>query len=43
MAMKKWPISMPTGFFVCIGSVISVAPDRQDARMFTITARPYPL
>ena len=43
IAMKKCPISMPMGFFVCSGSVMSVAPERQDARMFTITARPYPL
>src|SRR5262249_54283587 len=33
MAMKKWPMSMPTGFFVWSGSVMSVAPDRQDARV----------
>ena len=38
--MKKWPISIPCGFFVCIGSVISVAPDRHDPRMFTIAASP---
>ena len=43
IAMKKWPISIPCGFFVCSGSVISVAPDRHDARMFTIAASPYPL
>jgi hypothetical protein len=41
--MKKCPMSVPTGFLVCSGSVMSVAPDRQDARIFTITARPWPL
>ena len=30
-------------FLVCIGSVIKVAPDRHEPRMFTITANPYPL
>ena len=38
--MKKWPMSMPCGFLVCIGSVISVAPDRQEPRMFTIADSP---
>ena len=37
------PTISPCGFFVCIGSVINVAPDTQDARMFTMTANPYPL
>ena len=38
--MKKCPISIPCGFFVCIGSVIREAPDRHDPRMFTIAANP---
>ena len=38
--MKKCPISIPVGFFVCIGSVISVAPDRHEPRMFTIADSP---
>ena len=39
-ARKKCPISKPCGFFVCIGSVIRVAPDRQEVRMLTIAERP---
>jgi len=31
---------VPCGFFVCVGSVINVAPERHAPRMFTMTASP---
>ena len=40
IAMKKCPISIVPGFFVCVGSVGNVAPDSPAARMFTIAASP---
>ena len=41
--MKKWPISIPIGFFVCIGSVISVAPDRHERQDVHHHCQPIPL
>jgi hypothetical protein len=35
--MKRWPISLPCGFLVCIGLASTGAED------VTMTASPYPL
>ena len=40
IASMKWPMSCVPGFLVCRGSVIMVAPESAEDRMFTIDDRP---